>query len=162
MTRALPTATDRGAGPDPPPEAVLTDREFVRAFEDCSLPQEMFAHRNHLRLAWLYLQNAALGEAEERMERSIRRYAGHHGASQKYHHTITLFWMRVVEAAKLETPDGSSFDAFVEAHPELLDKAYLRIFYSPGRLEGTGAREAFVDPDLRSLRPASRPSTARS
>src|SRR5437899_9806370 len=38
--------------------------------------------------------------------RSIRRFANHHAASEKYHHTLTLFWMRLVAAALVETPEG--------------------------------------------------------
>jgi hypothetical protein len=126
------------------------DREFVRGVEDCSLPREEFRHRDHLRLAWLYLQEAPYEDALRRMAQSIRRYAASHGASQKYHHTVTLAWMRLVAAARAARSEPS-FDAFLEHHPALLDKTTLRRFYSDARIGSEPARERWVEPDLEPL-----------
>ena len=125
----------------------LSDSEFIRAFEGCTLPGERFHHREHIRLAWLYLRAEAPDAAERRMEEGIRRYAAHLGASQKYHHTITLFWMRAVASALGEGPRHPSFDAFMAAHPELLDKALVERHFSPPLLESAAARSGWVEPD---------------
>ena len=130
----------------------MDNSAFVAAFEDCTLPNTLFRHREHLRLAWLYLRDLPYAEAAVRMEESIRRYAAHHGAAEKYHHTVTLFWMRLVAAARDETPGASTFEAFIAAHPHLLDKEILGRFYSAQRLAGDQARRGWVEPDLAALK----------
>jgi hypothetical protein len=71
----------------------------------------------------------------------------HHGALDKYHHTLTVVWMRLVAAAK--AIDGSrDFDGFLGAHPELLDKTTPQRFYSAARLGSQEARTTWLDPDV--------------
>ena len=60
----------------------LNDHDFVQAFEDLSLPGEAFHHREHVRLAWIYLARHDETEALRLAERGIRRYASHLGAEQ--------------------------------------------------------------------------------
>jgi hypothetical protein len=126
----------------------MTDDEFLRAFEDCML--ETFRHRDHLRLAWLYLRRHPYGEALAAIERSIRRFAEHHGATGKYHQTMTVAWMRLMAAAMAAGP-REPFDALLEDHPQLLDPAALRIFYSKATLESDAARHHWVEPDQGAL-----------
>src|SRR5215471_4647365 len=102
-----------------------SDEDFLRAFEDLSFPANQFRHREHLRIAWLYLKSSDASRASERMTAGIRRFANHQGATQKYHHTLTLFWMRLVAVALVETPDGCTFEEFIAAHPELSHKSLL-------------------------------------
>jgi len=125
----------------------LNDAEFIRAFEDRTLPPESFRHRDHLRLAWLYLEGRGPAEAERLMTGGIRGYAAHLGAAGKYHHTVTLFWMRAVAAERSRCP-APGFEAFLEACPGLLDKALIRRHYSAQRLGSAAARAGFVEPDL--------------
>src|SRR5438105_1346815 len=77
----------------------MTDDEFIRAFENCTLPETMFHHRDHLRLVWLYLGRHGRDGAQVRIARSILRYAASLGKAEKYHHTITLAWLKLVEHA---------------------------------------------------------------
>ena len=128
-----------------------SDEDFLRAFEDLSLPVELFHHREHIRVAWLYLKSSDASRAAERMSASIRRFANHHGATQKYHHTLTLAWMRLVAAALVETPEDYSFAQFLAANPELGDKNVLGKYYSNELLQTTAAREGWVEPDLQPL-----------
>ncbi|HLW77643.1 MAG TPA: hypothetical protein VKS01_11675 [Bryobacteraceae bacterium] len=113
----------------------MNDNEFVRAFESCELPPEAFHHRDHIRMARIYLDRYGLDEATARFVESIRRYAVHLGKADKYHETITVAWMRILAT------EGDS--------PKLLDKDYLKHFYSPALLESAEARLRFVEPDLR-------------
>ena len=131
--------------------SVWSDEHFLRAFEDLSFPAEIFHHREHLRVAWLYLQSSDASRAAERMAGGIRRFANHHGATQKYHHTLTLAWMRLVAVALVETPEGKTFDQFMATHPHLSDKNLLAKYYSNELLQSAGAREAWVEPDLQPL-----------
>jgi hypothetical protein len=128
----------------------MTDEDFVAAFEACLLPAEAFRHRDHLRLAWVYLQRASWEEAVGMIERSIRKFAAHHGATSKYHHTITLFWMHLVAVATAQSRNRD-FDSFLAAQPQLLDKALLGQFYSTARLSDPAARSGWLAPDLRPL-----------
>ena len=99
----------------------MTDNEFLQQIEGCTLPKEAFSHRNHVRLAWLYLNDRANGDPDERIAATIQRYATSIGAATKYDHALTLRWMRLVEAAIAETP-AETFEAFIEARAELLTR----------------------------------------
>jgi hypothetical protein len=128
-----------------------SDEEFLRAFEDLSFPADLFHHREHIRVAWLYLKSSDATRAAERMSEGIRRFANHHGATQKYHHSLTLAWMRLVAAALVETPERSAFEQFLAAHPELKDTILLDKYYSKEVLQAAAAREGWVEPDLQPL-----------
>src|SRR5205809_123865 len=78
--------------------------------------------------------------AVARMSEAIRRFAEFHGATTKYHHTVTVAWMRLVAAAMRLDPDVDDFDLFAGAHPELLDPSATKGFYSPGLLQSEAAR----------------------
>ena len=136
----------------------MTDDEFIRAFESCTLPGESFRHKEHLRLAWLYLRRLPDEAAAAAMESGVRRYAAHHGASQKYHHTMTLVWMRLVAAAMTRHP-CDDFDTLLHLHPALLDKGMPRRYYSAERLDSPAARAGWLEPDL-ALLPQTRRSAA--
>jgi hypothetical protein len=131
--------------------SVWSDEGFLRAFEDLSFPADLFHHREHLRVAWLYLQSSDASRAAERMAGGIRRFANHHGATQKYHHTLTLAWMRLVAAALVEPPEEKTFEKFMAAHPHLTDKNLLAKYYSDELLQSAIAREGWVEPDLQPL-----------
>jgi hypothetical protein len=128
----------------------MTDTEFVAAFESCALPNAAFRHRDHLRLAWIYLRRAPYAEAVRMMQSSIRKFAAHHAAADKYHHTITVLWMRLVAAAAADD-DHATFDGFIGAHGHLLDKHVVKNFYSDHLLSSASARTGWIDPDLRPL-----------
>ena len=128
-----------------------SDEDFLREFEDLSFPAELFHHREHIRVAWLYLKSSDATRGAEKMSEGIRRFANHHGATQKYHRTLTLAWMRLVAAALVETAEGYSFEQFISAHPELKDTKLLDKYYSKELLQGAAAREGWVEPDLQPL-----------
>ena len=128
-----------------------SDEDFLRAFEDLSFPVQLFHHREHIRVGWLYLKSSDATRAAERMSTGIRRFANHHGATQKYHHTLTLFWMRLVAVAMVETPEGCSFEEFFAANPKLGDKNLVAKYYSQDPLQSAAAREGWVEPDLQAL-----------
>src|ERR1700694_5773195 len=125
-----------------------SDEDFLRAFEDLSFPADRFHHREHIRVAWLYLKSIDASRAAERMSEGIRRFANHHGATQKYHPTLTLAWMRLVAAALVETPEGYTFEQFLAAHPDLDDKNGLAKYYLNELMQKNAAREGWVERDL--------------
>ncbi|MFN8062887.1 MAG: hypothetical protein U0Q12_27290 [Vicinamibacterales bacterium] len=115
------------------------------------MPSSQFHHRDHVRLAWLYLDAEPLARAERRMETAIRRYAGHLGAHNKYHQTLTLAWMRLVDLANAATPGAGTFEAFIDGHPALLDVSLVGRYYSQAAIDSLDAREGWVAPDLHGL-----------
>jgi hypothetical protein len=127
----------------------VDDREFVRAFEDCTLPPDLFPHRAHVRLAWIYLREEPLLAALSRFVTSLKRYAASLGASTKYHETITFAFLFLIHERMQRTPSGT-FDAFAEANPDLFD-AILERYYTPDTLRSELARATFVLPDRATL-----------
>ena len=128
-----------------------SDQEFLNAFEACDLANESFRHRDHIRLAWIYLHHLSVGEASSRLTEAIRRFAAHAGKPEKYHHTITLAWIRLVVAARQKHPDAANGTEFVDANPALLDRNALLAHYSPAVIESERARQGWVEPDLARL-----------
>jgi hypothetical protein len=131
--------------------AHLSDEAFVKAFESCRLPAGQFHHADHIRLAWIYLRELGEDLAAARIEQAIRGFAAHNGISEKYHHTITLAWLRLVAGACRMTPETRRFEDFAERHPRLLAVRTLSNYYSAERLATIEARAEWVEPDLCSL-----------
>jgi len=128
----------------------LTDDELVRVIENCTLESD-FRHADHIRLAWIYLRMMPPPEAEERMASTLRRYSAHKGKPERYHHTMTLAWMRLVASAQRATPEISALGKFIAAHPHLANQKTLLGHYSQNVLDSDAARGGWVEPDLRAL-----------
>lgn len=124
----------------------MNDAEFLTAFERATLHE--FPHRDHIRMAWLYLRNATWEDGCARICSGLRRLTSAHGAPGKYHETMTRFWARIVRHAIEAVPDIRDFDAFIAQHPRLLDRRLIEQHYSPGLLNGEAARRTWVEPDL--------------
>ena len=131
----------------------LDDQAFVAAVESCELPAAQFHHADHVRLAWIYLGQMALEEAERRIERVIRRFAGHNGVPDKYHHTITLAWTRLVAVARHTTEDARDFGEFARRNPRIFEAGTLCHHYSAQLLASNAARAGWADADLCELPP---------
>jgi hypothetical protein len=109
-----------------------------------------FGHREHLELAWMYLRLYPMDEAAGVMAEALRHVAHRHGAEEKYHETLTRAWLHFV-AVHIQRWGADSFEAFLEANPDLLNRKLIEHFYSHGLIFGGPARAAWVDPDLRQL-----------
>src|SRR5713226_10608174 len=107
-----------------------SDQDFREAFESLRIPNEMFHHREHIRLAWIYSRHFPQEEALARMVQGIQAFAKHHGAASKYHHTINVAWMRLVWHAARPAPPAPDFNTFAAAHPHLFNPRLLEDFYS--------------------------------
>lgn len=124
----------------------MDDRELIASFEACTLPPAEFTHRNHVRVAWLYLREASVLEALARFVASVRRYAGSLGASAKYHETITFAFVFLIHERMQHTP-ATTFDDFAAANPDLFEDILGR-YYAPEILASDRARTTFVLPTL--------------
>jgi hypothetical protein len=129
----------------------MTDEAFARAFENGTVTPAEFDHLAHVRVAWVYLrETASLDEALPRMRDAIRRFAAAAGASQKYHETLTVLWMRLLADVKAAGASGELADV-LRAHPALADKELPLQYYSRERLFSDEARTAWVEPDRQPL-----------
>src|SRR5262249_31065336 len=123
------------------------DRAFLAAFEAAAIPGAEFGHRQHIRLAWLYVRRDGPARAALRLSAGIRRFAAAQGAAAKYHETLTPAWGRLVAAALRRAPNGHGFEAFLQANPGLLDKETPYVFYRRETLASEAARASWVEPD---------------
>ena len=131
----------------------MTDEAFARAFEAGAITPPQFDHRAHVRVAWVYLQETgSRDEALDRMRDAIRRFAAAAGAPQKYHETITILWMRLLDEVRAAGASGELSDVLRD-HPDLADKDLPFQYYSRELLFSDEARAGWVEPDLRVLRP---------
>jgi hypothetical protein len=126
-----------------------TDAEFVAAFEDTSLPEAAFRHRDHVRLAWIYLRGAPVPEALARFAAGLKRFAAAKGKAGLYHETITFAYLLLINERMERSGRGGSFDDFAEANPDLLvwRPSILASYYRDETLGSPLARRTFVLPD---------------
>lgn len=128
-----------------------SDAGFLRAFEACTLPPELWTHEAHVRMAWLCLGEAPYPQAVARIRAGIRRYNEKVlDKLPEYHETVTLAFARLIAARR--RPD-ESWRAFTARNDDLLarDPPALGVFYSRSLLMSDEARRAFVEPDLQPL-----------
>lgn len=136
----------------------MDDHELTRCVEDSSLPREQWTHRSHVRVAFYYLSRHSFAEATERLRATIRSYNAAHkvndGPMSGYNETTTVAFLHLIYSTMqvygevIPTQDG---DAFCDAHPHLLHKEVLRLFYSPQRRLHPAAKTNFIEPDLAPL-----------
>jgi hypothetical protein len=129
----------------------MSDDEFVAAFLGGRLPPTSFHHRDHLRLAWCLIRRSGLDPALATMASAIRHFATAHGQAEKYHETLTRFWVRIVGYASAARPELATFDAFLAAFPLLLDKDLPYRHWSRAAMQSPAARAGWVAPDLLAL-----------
>ena len=129
----------------------MTDVELTRALERGEVANENFNHVSHLHVAWVYLaESSSVQQAANKMRDTLRRFAGAAGKPQKYHETITLFWVHLLSRAHAAS-GGERLEEIVHANPQLLEKNFPLAYYSAERLFSDEARISWVEPDLKPL-----------
>jgi hypothetical protein len=124
------------------------EEAFLSAFEDCSLPDSAFHHRDHVRLAWIYLRDLPLLDALGRFTTGLRRYAAAGGKPDRYHETITFAFLFLVHERMQRSP-GARWEEFERRNNDLLgwNPSILSTYYRPETLASEHARVVFVLPD---------------
>ena len=72
-----------------------SDRAFRDSIERCEWSGP-FSHEDHVRLAWIYLQEHQTGEAISRCGTTLRNLAESHGDFDKYHETLTVAMIELI------------------------------------------------------------------
>jgi len=133
----------------------LDDATLLEAFETATLPLAAWDHRGHVRVIWIYLERHGLAEATDRMRSGLQHFVAAHGVpvgpTMGYHETLTVAWARVTEATRRHYGAEVDSRAFCDAHPQLMVKTLLRVFYSRPHILSDEARGRFVEPDLAPL-----------
>jgi len=124
----------------------VTDAEYLEA---ALAGAPHLGHREHVRLAWLVLRGEGPEGGGDRIARMLRHLAEAHDERDRYHETLTRFWIRLVAHAIEVEPDIDDFDVFVERFPLLLDGASIDRHWSPDAL--ASGRRAWVEPDVLAL-----------
>ena len=135
----------------------------VRGFEGCSTGKEDFTHAGHLMVAAWYLHKYTFEQAAARMRAGLFRFLDHHGVGQeKYNETITLFWLKVVNAFALAQSgsrggatkeQGLNAAQLVSLANELIqtfgDARLIFDYYSESLIRSPEAKSAWLEPDLK-------------
>lgn len=127
----------------------MTDVELTRALERGEIKD--FHHASHLHVAWVYLtESSSVQQAARKMRNTLRRFAAAAGKPEKYHETITLFWVHLLSRAHAASR-AECLEDIVHANPQLLEKNFPLAYYSTERLFSDEARTSWVEPDLKLL-----------
>lgn len=127
----------------------LDDQVFIAAFEDASLATAQFHHDDHVRLAWLFLQQDELPAAINRFSTGLKKFAAAHGLDGLYHETITLAYLLLINERMDRQGEPQSWSDFAAQNPNLLapPRTLLGRYYTEAALSAPRAREVFVFPD---------------
>src|SRR5437868_13394154 len=108
----------------------LRDVELTRALERGEVSNAGFHHADHLRVAWIYLEECGTAEAAlVRLAATLRRVATAAGEPGKYSEALTAFWIHQLASARALMPEADS-DAVFRACPRLLDKNLVLAYHS--------------------------------
>jgi hypothetical protein len=132
------------------PLLTAADLLLREQFETKTLANAAFRHREHVRLTWVYLTGEAPDDVAARLCRSLLELATSHGVAQRFHHTLTVAWVRIIEAVRRQHP-ALPFDALATVCPYLLDKDAPLEYYTREHLFSDEARQRWVEPNLKPL-----------
>ena len=133
----------------------MDDATLLAQFEDTTLPMELWDHRQHVKVAYLYLLRHPFEEAVNCMRRSLQAYNTAQNVpdalTRGYHDTLTQAWMQLVHVTLQVYGRCDTADVFVDANAQLLSKRALLFFYTRDRLLSVEAKRDFLPPDLAPL-----------
>jgi hypothetical protein len=129
----------------------MTGVELTRSLERGEMPNQSFHHSSHLHVAWVYLtESSSAEEAASKMCDTLRRFTALAGKPEKYHETITLFWVHLLARAQVVSR-ATRLEEVVHSNPQLLEKNFPLVYYSAKRLFSDEARASWMEPDLKTL-----------
>jgi len=123
----------------------VSDAELLAGFEDGTLPA--FPHREHVRVAWLFVRRDGLPGALTTFPDRLRAFALAKGSPNLYHATIT--WAFLLLVGERLGDARETFDAFASRNPDLLawNPSVLDRYYKNETLASDRARALFLLPD---------------
>ncbi len=127
----------------------MTDEELFEGFEANTLNPAEFTHDKHVRLGWIYCDRYPLVEAISKFKSSLIAMVVRAGAADKYHETITWFYMLLINERAMKTSYETSFE-FLKKNQDLVKKSgkVLNSYYSKELLASDEARKHYLLPDF--------------
>ena len=128
------------------------DLRFRDQFESGEISTADFSHRNHLRLAFVYLTESDTEEAGDRMRAALLKFLDDNNVpAGKFHKTLTISWIMAVKHFMQKAESAASFEEFIAADDRLLDPNIMLTHYSRDTLFSETARTIFVAPDVQAI-----------
>jgi hypothetical protein len=128
------------------------DDTFLAQFEATVWPLEEWHHKQHIKVAYLYLCRYPFDTAMARIREKIKAFNASKNLPDAllsgYHETMTQAWLRLVHFTLCEYGPAESAEAFYESNPQLSEKKTLRFFYTRERFLTMEAKTGFLEPDL--------------
>ena len=121
----------------------------VEAFEAGAIDPERFDHEAHVYMGWLYLDRFDTDTAIGRFTAALMRLTEKLGIPEKYHATITWFFLLLIAERRL-SGSGKSWAEFRAQNDDLFSSkgGVLHDYYSRTRITSEAARRQFLLPDL--------------
>lgn len=119
---------------------------LIRDFDDGSLSPATFHHVDHVKLTWALLQCMPHAEAGMRIRNGLKRLAASIGKPERYHETVTVFFIEAIQARMMTAESWREFAGRCE---EIIGAPgdFLKRHYNEATLSSEGARSAYVEPD---------------
>jgi hypothetical protein len=125
---------------------------ILSGLRNCSLPKPEWTHCAHLVFATALIDELGLEGAELTAPDIIRAYnvatGGVNSDSEGYHHTLTLFFLREVNAFIGDASGALHARATALLASNLANRDYPLRYYSRERLFSIEARRGWLAPDL--------------
>ena len=127
----------------------MTDPDFLAAFEDGSLPEDRFHHRDHVHAAWLLLREETSAAALGRFAAALKRFAAAKGKTRLYHETITWAYLLLINERMERLGRDRVWEEFAASNPDLMTwrPSVLERYYTSEALGSDLARRVFLLPD---------------
>jgi hypothetical protein len=124
----------------------MTDDEFLSRFEACTL--DPFHHRDHVRVAFLYLRRYPAPEAIARFSTALRNFAASKGKPTLYHETVTWAYLFLIRERMFKS-QTRTWDEFAATNGDLLSwkENILKRYYRDETLASDDAKSVFLFPD---------------
>jgi len=135
----------------PLPATEIEIDEFLAAFESGTLPKERWTHAAHLLAGACYVHRLGQPSAVNHMRKCVRRYneavGGKNTATSGYHETITVFWIKVLDALLLNAqPIARAEFAALAVERFKSQRDLFRRFYDFDVIASTEARAVWIPP----------------
>lgn len=116
----------------------------IDALERGDIDAAAFDHEAHVFAAWQFISAMPLPEAIQRFSAALKRLTRDLGVPEKYHGTVTWFYLLLIAERR---QSGEEWCAFRAANRDLFERDLLSRYYTPERLASEEARAGFVLPD---------------
>lgn len=127
----------------------MNEEEFFEQFETAVLDASIFDHKNHVKMAWIYLKKFELPEAMINFSKALKNFAKVNGAENLYHETITFAYLILINERLRIAEKQASWEEFIKDNPDLFDRKdnILKKYYHEETIKSVFAKKVFVFPD---------------